>query len=328
MCNPSLFIWPLCRLIASVVATASLCLSSSTSFRRSVSRFLCSALLWGWYTGGSWVTTKLAPASVMICVTSLCRALTVCLVLPVLRSLVPHRKTTVVSWSLVQLSRAQALASVSVGARWFLIGWFSHIIRCPWMSRQFESPIRMTGGFSSGVWLWSSCRFSILSSLFWSLEISWVFSLATCSRISFSLTAACVVCSSFFFCFVASLILIFRFLFSWMSLSLSFSSWSTLCCREFISDRCSFSRSCIRCIFVFSSAISLDCWSFRPVLWSFSSIWAASMSISASSSVIFFLFFCLSFSRCKITLFWLFCSSCLVCFFSFFSFWWPLCRAA
>ena len=123
ICSLTLFIWPLFRLIAFNVATAPL-LHHCASL--AVLHLGCPfhsfyVLLWpgGGYTRGSWVTTRLAPTSVIICVTSLCRVIKVCLVLPAFRSLVPHRRTTVTSWSWVQLSRAQALASVSVGARWF-----------------------------------------------------------------------------------------------------------------------------------------------------------------------------------------------------------------
>ena len=200
-CRPSPRICPLCRFMASVLATAWLCLSNRISLNISVSLFVCSALIWGGYTGGSWTTIRLAPAAVSICDTSLSCALTTCLGVPFLMSLVPHRNTIVDPSRFSLLSSAHSLASWSVAVHILFTSWFVHVIRCPCMSQQFESPSSMIGGLCVSGDSLSSCSLASSSfSLLWSLVSSLVFSWATCSSVCFWFLAVLPVPAFWWFC--------------------------------------------------------------------------------------------------------------------------------
>ena len=93
-----------------------------------MSLFLASALVCGGYTGGSWETIRVAPALVIIWVTSLCIEFTLCLV-AFLRAFVPHSRTTVAPGSWSWLSRVLSLASWRVADHTFMTSWFVHVIR-------------------------------------------------------------------------------------------------------------------------------------------------------------------------------------------------------
>ena len=128
--RPSPFIWALWSDIFSIFAVLVPCLSARIPLIISLSLCLCSALIWGWYTGGSWMTMGYAPASVIRLVVSLWLLFTLLRSAPCFRSFVPASRTIVFPSIELLFASSHRLASVRVGAQTFSIYWFVHLWRC------------------------------------------------------------------------------------------------------------------------------------------------------------------------------------------------------
>ena len=141
------------------------------------------------------------------------------------------------------LAPIQFFTSSCVGAHSLVIDWFSHLIRCGWISQQFESPTSMVGSWGwqdngwwslvmTLVWFWSC--YGLVLVLFWSCYVSFYFRSvisvdliwATCFSTCFSVVASWAV---FFMFFVFLLAPLGFCLMSWFVLVSSLFTLSSSC---------------------------------------------------------------------------------------------------